>query len=520
MGIGNSGTVIFTSGSQLWRGDGQSNPSQVSANAGTLCGSINDQDEITYITWTPPNTLPNYLVLNTNGVETILARSDVSPFLHSGRTYLPSLANNGSAVFHGGPSTACGNPTVLTGQGIYVGPSGPTVYDEICDSAANINTAIAGTMNDNLVVAFYAQTNTGVPGIYRGSLTPFVQNGANNFALTITRPVINNSGTVAFLASLNGTASIYTTSDGVSFARVGLAPNNNGLYAINDSGKVAYTFFSGIYVGPDLVADKVIVPGDGLDGCTFQGGFSYMESLNNSGQVAFVAQLGNCDTLPTDRVGVYRANPNRPPEAVDGTASVAAGASVSGTLTATDPDGDSLTYSIVDNGTKGTVEITNAATGAYTYTANVGASGTDTFTFQANDGLLNSNTATITVTITALPCAANISASVTIMSQGPLKLNRKTGRYTQTLTLRNGDGAVSGPVSLVLDSLSSNAALFNITGTTACAAPAGSPYINVDVGGDSVFSPRERATVTLEFTNPSGQAVMYTTRVLAGAGNR
>jgi uncharacterized repeat protein (TIGR03803 family) len=118
-------------------------------------------------------------------------------------------------------------------------------------------------------------------------------------------------------------------------------------------------------------------------------------------------------------------------------------------------------------------------------------------------------------------CAADVSAVVAVASQGPLKLNRKTGRYTQTVTLKNGDGAMGGPVSLVLDGLSSDATLFNATGGTTCAVPFGSPYVNVDVGTDSVFNPRERATVTLEFTTSSGQPPTYTgTRVLVGSGNR
>jgi hypothetical protein len=510
--------VIAVTGA-LWRGDGQSNPSQVSANLQSICASINDQDEIAYITYIPPNTLPEYLVRNFNGTLTTLAASNASPFLYGGsKTYLPSLANNGSAVFQGGPSTACGNPTGLNGDGVYVGPSGPTVYDPICDSAADISesSVIAGTMNDNLVVAFFAQTKSGTQGIYRGSLTPLVQDGSNGVSLVFARPVINNFGTVAFLATVNGgPASIYTTSDGVAFTRVGQYPNNNGLFAINDSGQVAYTHSSGIYTGTDLVADKVIEPGDPLDGSTFQGGYSYMESLNNTGQVAFFAFLAD------GRTGVYRADPvNRPPVASNGTVSVTAGASVLGTLSASDPDWDALTYSILSNPTKGTVQITNNGTGAYTYTANAGASGTDTFTFEATDGSLDSNVATVTVTITLPPtCAGDISGLV-VVSQGPLKLNRKTGNYTQTVTLKNSDGAIAGPISLVLDGVSSNASLLNASGSTACAAPLGSPYLNIGVGSDGLFSSRERATVTLEFTNPSGQPITYDFRVLAGSGNR
>ena len=44
--------------------------------------------------------------------------------------------------------------------------------------------------------------------------------------------------------------------------------------------------------------------------------------------------------------------------------------------------------------------MTNAATGAYNYTPTPGATGSDSFTFQASDGLLASNVATVSVTIT------------------------------------------------------------------------------------------------------------------------
>ena len=106
------------------------------------------------------------------------------------------------------------------------------------------------------------------------------------------------------------------------------------------------------------------------------------------------------------------------------------------------------------------------------YAANAGSSGTDTFTFKANDGFLNSNVATLVATI--YNCASDISGSVTV-TKGPLKLNKRTGRYTQSVTLRNGDGAISGPVSLVLDNLSSNATLFAARGATTCTTPTGSP---------------------------------------------
>ena len=73
------------------------------------------------------------------------------------------------------------------------------------------------------------------------------------------------------------------------------------------------------------------------------------------------------------------------------------------TLRATDADGDSLIYQISRQPGKGTLRLTNSATGAFTYTPNQGVSGTDTFTFTAHDGVAPSAQATITITITPIP---------------------------------------------------------------------------------------------------------------------
>jgi hypothetical protein len=57
-----------------------------------------------------------------------------------------------------------------------------------------------------------------------------------------------------------------------------------------------------------------------------------------------------------------------------------------------------------------------------------------------------------------------------------------TQRFYQTITLTNTGGSpISGPVSLALDNLSSNATLFNTIGSTSCAAPIGSPFLDAGV---------------------------------------
>lgn len=106
---------------------------------------------------------------------------------------------------------------------------------------------------------------------------------------------------------------------------------------------------------------------------------------------------------------------NDAPVAANGTATVAAGAAVNGSVAATDAEGSPLTYAKVANPTQGTATVN--ANGTYTYTANAGATGTDTFTFKANDGTTDSNTATVTVTITA-PAGAGAGAGSSSSSGG------------------------------------------------------------------------------------------------------
>jgi hypothetical protein len=109
-------------------------------------------------------------------------------------------------------------------------------------------------------------------------------------------------------------------------------------------------------------------------------------------------------------------------------------------------------------------------------------------------------------------------AGITV-TRGGFRLNRLTGRYVQQVTLTNtGVSAVTGPVSLVLSGLSANATLVNQTDVTRNIAPLNEAY--VDVPGVSGLAAGQSTSVVLEFANPAGQPILYTTRVLAGVGAR
>ena len=92
---------------------------------------------------------------------------------------------------------------------------------------------------------------------------------------------------------------------------------------------------------------------------------------------------------------------NNPPVADDQTISLPAGASTGGSLTASDAGSDPLTYTILTAPTKGSVTLNDATTGSFTYVALPSASGSDSFTFKANDGTADSNTATVTINLQA-----------------------------------------------------------------------------------------------------------------------
>lgn len=90
---------------------------------------------------------------------------------------------------------------------------------------------------------------------------------------------------------------------------------------------------------------------------------------------------------------------NNPPEAFDQELETDQGQYADMTLDATDSDGDEISYQIITQPTGGTLygdlpEIS--------YIPRGGFSGTDTFTFSANDGYADSNTATITITVNAV----------------------------------------------------------------------------------------------------------------------
>lgn len=97
----------------------------------------------------------------------------------------------------------------------------------------------------------------------------------------------------------------------------------------------------------------------------------------------------------------WKPKSDSPPVASDGRISTLEGKPVGGQLKATDPDGDPLTYAVVNGPDHGEVVIKDASTGVFTYSPDSGYVGKDSFTYEASDGELESNEATIDVSVKA-----------------------------------------------------------------------------------------------------------------------
>jgi Ca2+-binding RTX toxin-like protein len=124
------------------------------------------------------------------------------------------------------------------------------------------------------------------------------------------------------------------------------------------------------------------------------------------------------------------------PVAGNSAATLAEDATASGTVSATDANGDALTYALVSGPAHGTLSL--APNGTWTYTPAAGFAGADSFTFRASDGALTSEPATVSLTITAVNDGA---AAVSISGIA------RTGQVLTATTGVDPDGNGS-PVSL------------------------------------------------------------------------
>ncbi|SFW65903.1 Ig-like domain-containing protein, partial [Chitinophaga sancti] len=190
--------------------------------------------------------------------------------------------------------------------------------------------------------------------------------------------------------------------------------------------------------GDEISASIITLPVHGTASLTAEGIIVYTPDPNFNGKDSLVYMIcdngtpGLCDAAvvrftvtPVNDVPVITGGDKTTTEQ---------GKPVKDTLTATDPDGDPLTYSKGSEPAHGSVNVDDK--GTYTYTPDPGFTGDDTFTVIVDDGSGNPKTVTVTVTVTPPtttnhPPVVNGGYDITTEQDKPVK---------DTLTATDPDG--------------------------------------------------------------------------------
>jgi len=168
--------------------------------------------------------------------------------------------------------------------------------------------------------------------------------------------------------------------------------------------------------GDSLAAVLVSSPSHGNLTLNADGSFSYTPAGNYNGSDSFTYQTKDLynalSNVATVSITVNAVN-DAPVCASPQSASTNEDTALNGSVVCTDVDQDMLTYSSVSNPSHGTLTLNS--NGTFTYTPAANYNGSDSFTFKANDGTVDSNVATFNVTINAVndaPVANPDSATI------------------------------------------------------------------------------------------------------------
>lgn len=152
--------------------------------------------------------------------------------------------------------------------------------------------------------------------------------------------------------------------------------------------------------GSVLLGTRVIRPGDVLtveqmDALTFS---AHATEQNATAQMSFLPVFGNQVRTEMTMSLAIRGKENKPPVAEDTTMETYKNLENTGKLKVSDPEGETMTFSVVRQPKRGTVTV--GEDGSFTYTPKKNKVGVDSFTFTATDASGKvSREATVTITI-------------------------------------------------------------------------------------------------------------------------
>jgi VCBS repeat-containing protein len=155
--------------------------------------------------------------------------------------------------------------------------------------------------------------------------------------------------------------------------------------------------------------NSITGPSNGVLVMNTNGLFTYTPNANFFGTDSFTyrANDGSSNSAPAT-VTITVIGANRAPVAYGQSISTPDSTAKSITLTGSDTNNDTITFTLGVLPAHGAISAFNTNNGTLTYTPNAGYIGTDSFTFRAHDGLTSSVPATVSINVT--PVAPSITA--------------------------------------------------------------------------------------------------------------
>ena len=410
---------------------------------------------------------------------------------------------------------------VWTGSSTTSG-SPPTAEDSSLTTLEN--QAVSGTVT--------AHNQTGLPihyilqqNVSRGSLALNTETGTFTYT-----PLNNISGldTFTFKASDdNGDSNTATVA--IAIQAVNQAPSVENIAITTDED----TSLSGQLQAQDPDGDTMTYlvinnPNHGTLNLTTSGAFTYSPANDFHGNDSFSYQVNDGQlNSNTASVAITVSPVNDVPVAKAVSLSTDEDTTVNSQLQAYDPDGDPLTYTVVSNPANGTLVLSTNGTFTYTPTSNV--SGTDSFSFRASDGQVNSNTAMATITIAQINDAP-VAEAVSLSTEEDTAVNGQLQAYDpdgDPLTYTVVDNPAMGTLLLTdsgaftytpaSDFNGTDSFSFKVSDGTLNSAPASvsisvqlvnDPPVAESVALSSSFG--QPITATLEASDPDNDPLTYT----------
>ena len=326
------------------------------------------------------------VVVNANGTFTYTPNGNYNG--SDSFTYTVNDGNGGSSTYTVTVNVAAVNDVPVATNGAASGNEDSVISGSLVGLASDVD-------GDTLTYSLNSQASNGTVSI----------NSATG-AYTYT-PNANFNGNDSFtFAVSDGNGGVVTATVNLTVNPVNDAPVASALTVNATEDQV---FNGTLPAATDVDGDTVTYAlntgaANGTVTVNGNGSFIYVPNANFNGTDAFTYTVsdGNGGSS-TYTVTVNVANVNDVPVGANGSATTAEDVVLSGTLpAATDADNDMLTYALATGPANGTVVITNATTGAYTYTPDANFNGADSFTFTVSDGNGGVVTYTQSITVTAV----------------------------------------------------------------------------------------------------------------------